>query len=1334
MKILKKKPNNIINLISLILILFFNTTQAQIAYYPFNNNANDELRGTNGIINGSLLSVPNRFTNDSAAYYFDGDSSYIEIPFPDSLNFTGNFSINLWIDSIDTTGTFPYGILAKIDDIGQGPFGYYINITESLGTYYIKAFAKENGASYGITQSYYPLPIDQPTMVSIVKTSDSLQIWINGMLNASDENTDTNLSTSIDLFIGSGYDGFNNNDYFKGILDDITFFDHAIDSSTIDSLFSITGVGNFSVYDTLGGISCYGDSTGFITIDSITGGTPPYTYLWSDSSTFSFINNIPAGTYYLTITDFNNNVDIDTIILTEPAPLYFTSINTPPTLYNFDGTITLNVSGGTPPYSYYWENNGNTTNILTNAGFVNNPVTISDTNGCSLNAVVTISSNLINIEGDTLCIDTTDANNGIIWGDTSISVGVIDTLYGDINTDSIVSVLGQGGGYAAYVCDTLTSLGITDWYLPAINELKDISIYKDSIGGFSSDNYWSSTETDTSHALYCNFTLGNVDTNLKNTPLIVRCISRYEHTTQQQGPCLVASYLFNGNANDITGNGHDGDTTGHSPIIVYDRFGDTNSAYNFDTSQYIISIDNSFTYDCNNDASISLWFKYDSLLNDTNILMFMFNHDTSGDDVTSFGLALLKGGDTLIVAHDTATNSPEIKKIPYNFISDNWYHLAVARNSMFNEYEVYVNGLEISNEPISAPVFPTTNNYQAFTINAGVGNMAFNGEIDDINIYQCPIDPWIVDSLYRVNGWPYNPCDSFSVNLNIYDASCGNNDGYAVATVTGGSMIYDYLWSNGSTSDTATGLQAGTYMFQVTDTILGCSHSEYFDISNSSAATINETHQNVNCNGNNTGSIDITISGGVAPYNIAWSSGLTTEDISGLYAGNYVVTVTDAGGCVSTKSITINEPQPLTVNFSTTESDCGASTGTAQAFVSGGTPTYTYSWGSGHDTILGIPAGNYNLTVTDANGCQITGTALVSNTGAPVITLDSLKEATCGGNDGGIYISVTDGLTGIYNYSWSNGSSSQDIENITAGTYTIIVDDNGCIAAQSFVVANPPLERPEICIVTVDSATGANLVVWNEEPSSIIAGYNIYRETNVPNQFIKVGYQDYNNLSYFTDSLAFTWIKSYTYKISSVDNCGNESPLSDKHKTIHVKMNFYQGTLAHLIWDDYEGCLYNSFFVNKYTIANGWEYLDSLPRIVHTYNTMIQQSAGTLFSIAIKKDGPACMATKASGSGGPYTQSVSNIEDNGIYVKTSKSAIEKNITIFPNPAKNMVTIIAGDNNMEQISIVDITGKIIITKKTKQEQISIDVSNLSKGIYLIKIKTTIGLAVNKLIIE
>jgi hypothetical protein len=211
----------------------------------------------------------------------------------------------------------------------------------------------------------------------------------------------------------------------------------------------------------------------------------------------------------------------------------------------------------------------------------------------------------------------------------------------------------------------------------------------------------------------------------------------------------------------------------------------------------------------------------------------------------------------------------------------------------------------------------------------------------------------------------------------------GGTTGTAKAVPSGGTAPYTYLWNTdpAQTTALATGLPAGSLTVTVTDNN-GCVSSGTVTVTQPSAAlTAALIATDVSCNGGSDGSIGLTVSNGASPVTFLWSNGATTEDLNSITVGTYSVTVTDANGCKTNASATINQPAALAGNITTTAVTCfGESTGSCHLTVSGGTLPNTFLWNNGAVTqdINNLAAGNYSITVTDSHGCTVVINASVS--------------------------------------------------------------------------------------------------------------------------------------------------------------------------------------------------------------------------------------------------------------------------------------------------------------------------------------------------------------------
>ncbi|MFV8389914.1 beta strand repeat-containing protein, partial [Flavobacterium sp. LB1P71] len=290
---------------------------------------------------------------------------------------------------------------------------------------------------------------------------------------------------------------------------------------------------------------------------------------------------------------------------------------------------------------------------------------------------------------------------------------------------------------------------------------------------------------------------------------------------------------------------------------------------------------------------------------------------------------------------------------------------------------------------------------------------------------------------------------SISQQTNI---SCnGGNNGSATATSSGGTGPYTYSWNSTPVQTTAiaTGLLAGAYTITVTD-VKGCITNAVATITQPAALSALATTTTVLCSGGN-GSIDLTVSGGTSPYTYLWSNGATTQDISGVIAGTYAVTITDANGCSVQKSVTINAaPTEISFTATATQPKCfGEKGAVVLSTPTGGTGNITF----GSTATTNLAAGNYTYTATDANGCSVQKSVTINAAPTEISFTATATQPKCFGEKGAVVLSTPTGGTGNITF----GSTATT--NLAAGNYTYTATDvNGCSVQKSVTINAVPNE------------------------------------------------------------------------------------------------------------------------------------------------------------------------------------------------------------------------------------------------------------------------------------
>ncbi len=297
--------------------------------------------------------------------------------------------------------------------------------------------------------------------------------------------------------------------------------------------------------------------------------------------------------------------------------------------------------------------------------------------------------------------------------------------------------------------------------------------------------------------------------------------------------------------------------------------------------------------------------------------------------------------------------------------------------------------------------------------------------------------------------------------LTADSVSCfGESDGTLQVNTVGGRAPYTFVWSTGvtTTDSMLTGLAAGPYSVMVTDSA-GCTFGANATIGEPLELNVSHTAQPVTCAGSSTGSINLIITGGTAPYRFAWADGPTTQNRDTLPSGTYDVIVTDFNNCTSTYQVILQDPGALTLGLSSTDVRCfGASGGTITSNPSGGLSPYFYEWsGPNGYSFFGrnpvqLSAGDYTITFRDSYGCIVNDTITI-NQPATVSLVTAPTDSICfGASTASTYVTVTGG-TAPFQYLWDNGETTDTAFTLTAGQHVVeVMDANNCVYSDTTTI------------------------------------------------------------------------------------------------------------------------------------------------------------------------------------------------------------------------------------------------------------------------------------------
>ena len=260
--------------------------------------------------------------------------------------------------------------------------------------------------------------------------------------------------------------------------------------------------------------------------------------------------------------------------------------------------------------------------------------------------------------------------------------------------------------------------------------------------------------------------------------------------------------------------------------------------------------------------------------------------------------------------------------------------------------------------------------------------------------------------------------------------------------------VFDhYLWSTGDTSASIIVTNSGTYGVTMTDANNNISFDS-IQVLVAPPVVSNVSLSDVSCFGDANGLATTSTIGGNGLYNYLWSTGSTTQHLNNLGPGNYALTITDGLGCFDTLSFLISEPTALQLSSIGTNISCyGDSSGAVNLSVFGGTPPYVYNWSnsSTNQDLSGLSHGIYSVYVQDSMGCSDMETTIIISPSSPLQTTILKSDTLCYASSNGFFDLEVSGGTAPYTYLWSNMQTTQDINNLVSGIYSVeVVDDNGC--------------------------------------------------------------------------------------------------------------------------------------------------------------------------------------------------------------------------------------------------------------------------------------------------
>jgi hypothetical protein len=478
---------------------------------------------------------------------------------------------------------------------------------------------------------------------------------------------------------------------------------------------------------------------------------------------------------------------------------------------------------------------------------------------------------------------------------------------------------------------------------------------------------------------------------------------------------------------------------------------------------------------------------------------------------------------------------------------------------------------------------------------------------------------------------------------------------------------------------------------------------------------------------------------GKGPHQVSWAT-----------LGEKAVTlvVTNAAGCASVPGVKKVQVE-MRCSFSVADTLC-AGEPTQVVFDGVAGPEAMYNWVfTGATQVIGTGRGPYTVMWNTPGpkkvSLQLADGMYVSENVSDTVYVEGIPQFQISG-DSLICRGSTTTLTAEgsspdpWTYTWSSGHTTPGVALKPAKDSLVTVTVRTrhlCSASKSKTIrVTKPRENVELCLVTVNAA-GKNLLVWEKPKTDDILRYRIYKESATAGYFKLAGEQDVSAFSVFADNLSDPASRSDRYKIAIVDTCGNESPMSPYHKTIHLAVSPSIPTGYNLSWDHIEiekqAGAFGTYYIYRGASYSSLDLIDSIPSSLNQFRDANPPPGQVYYQISAKKL-DSCYPSGSKKAGESYGQSFSNVEEVRVTNVNTLSG-SHNVRIRPNPFSDetLITIDGAKEALRYIRLTDVTGKVVFDDRFSGEEYRLNRGHLAPGIYFLKIEGG-GTWVGKIVIS
>ena len=773
-------------------------------------------------------------------------------------------------------------------------------------------------------------------------------------------------------------------------------------------------------------VSCFGVSDGAISA-SVTGGAGGYTYAWSGTmDVTSTVNGLAGGFHTVTVTDQNGCSETDTVTIPEPISLTIALTKTDVSCFNgSDGSATVSVNGGTNPFIYSWTPSGQATPTANNISAGWHTVVVTDANNCQ-------------------AVDSIFVNQP--------ATGVTTTM-------SFTPLLcnGDGTGTASVVATGGSGTYTYSWS-------HNTALNSPNATGLQAGTY-TVTVSDNNNCDYVdNITVTEptaLSTVMSMTP--TSCNGYSDGSAMVIASGGVGSYSYTW----LPSGGFDSLASGLAAGLYGVSVTDGNGCVIGDT----ITVDEP--------SGMTL-----------TMSMTEVSCHSGSDGTASVSVVGGTGNYTYAWSNSAMTSNTASN------LSAGWHVVTVTdANGCFKADSIEItepDTLTVTLSAIDVSCFGGSDGSTNVVPVGGVGNYTYSWSPSGQNTQTAnnlQTGTHIV-TVTDGNGciatgsvFVSQPPTGITTTTSMTEVLCnGGNTGTATVIAMGGAGGYSYLWSNSDTNATATNLLAGAYSVTVTDQN-GCFVVDNITVDEPSPILLIVGQTATSCFGGDDGTATVVGSGGVpnanGSYLFSWNTSpvqFNTATATGLNGGQtYTVTAQDENGCIVTDDITINQPTQIQLATTQNNVSChGFSDASTIVTASGGTPGFSYAWTNGDNTALAdsLALGIYTVTVTDFNNCTEEVDVTITEP-APLSITSTVEDVVCKGEATGSAVLLAAGGTPWYSFTWSNGRTTNDEENLAAGYYNIIMTDaNGCKEAHTILVNEPAVALSSNSIPSAVSCYG----------------------------------------------------------------------------------------------------------------------------------------------------------------------------------------------------------------------------------------------------------------------